>query len=70
MMAVDLTGTVPGGELKAATPRELFRGLQNLPVHNYDIAPDGKRFLVDSAQNIGSGPSPIIVVLNWKSGLK
>jgi len=69
MMAVDLTGTVPG-ELKAATPRELFRGLQNLPVHNYDIAPDGKRFLVDSAQNIGSGPTPIIVVLNWKSGLK
>ena len=69
LMAVDLTGTLPGGPFKAGTPQELFSGLSNLPPHNYDVTPGGQRFLVIAATNLAAGPSPIVVVLNWKTGL-
>jgi len=69
MMAVDLTGTMPGGPFKAGTPQELFPGLSNLPPHNYDITPGGQRFLVLAATNLAAGPAPIVVVMNWKTGL-
>lgn len=70
MMAVDLTGTVAGGQFKAGTPQELFAGLLGgLNPHNYDITPGGQRFLVLAATNLAAGPSPIVVVLNWKTGL-
>ena len=70
LMAVDLTGTVPGGELKVGTPQQLFAGLQALAPHNYDVTPGGRRFLLVAAQNLVTGPAPIVVVLNWKSGLR
>ena len=71
LTAVDLTGTVPGGEFKAGTPQELFDGLLGgFPPHNYDVTPGGRRFLLLAAQNLATGPTPIVVVLNWKSGLK
>jgi len=70
LMAVDLTGTMPDGPLKAGTPQELFPGLQNVPPHNYDLSPDGRRFLVLSPETVLGASPPIIVVFNWKSGLK
>ena len=69
LLAVDLSGTVPGGQFKAGTPQELFPGLSNLPPHNYDVTPGGQRFLVLAEGNLGAGASPIVVVLNWKTGL-
>ena len=70
LMAVDLTGTVPGGEFTAGTPQELFTGLRGIsPPHNYDVTPGERRFLLVGAQ-LATGPRPIVVVLNWKSGLK
>ena len=47
-MAVDVTATAPGGEFKAGTPRELFVGLRGLGGHNFDVSPDGRRFIVNS----------------------
>jgi TolB protein len=70
LMAVDLTGTVPGGAFKAGAPQRLFIGLQNLPPHNYDVTSGGRRFLVLSTGSVADGPTPIVVVLNWMTGLK
>ena len=67
MMAVGLT--VTGGDLKASVPRQLFTGLQGFPPHPYDIDPLRNRFLVDTNQDLSTGPV-LVVVLNWKSGLK
>ena len=68
MMVVDITGTVQGGKFKAGTPQGLFPGLSNLPPHNYDVTPGGRRFLVVAGANLAAGPAPIVVVLNWKTG--
>jgi hypothetical protein len=71
MTAVELIGTQPGGEFKAGTPQELFRGLRGgLPPHNYDVTPGGRRFLIVSGQDLEAGPPLIVVVMNWTSGLK
>jgi Tol biopolymer transport system component len=71
MMAVDLAGTVAGREFKAGAPRQLFTGLQGLLPHNYDLSPKGDRFLVDTNRDLSStAAAPIVVVLNWKTGLK
>ena len=70
LMAVDLTGTVPGGQFKAGAPRELFQGLLPLGPHNYDVTPGGRRFLLLAAPTLSAGGSPIVVVLNWMSGHK
>ena len=63
MMAVDLTGTIAGREFKAGTPHELFTGLRALGPHNYDITPDGKRFLVVTLEGQNAVPSPVVIVL-------
>ena len=68
LTAVDVTGTAPGGEFKAGTPRELFAGLRGLGGHNFDVSPDGKRFIVIS-EGLETSSAPIVVVLNWMSGL-
>jgi serine/threonine protein kinase len=42
-----------------------------IPPHNYDLAPDGDRFLLVTNRDAAAAPvTPIVVVLNWKSGLK
>jgi Tol biopolymer transport system component len=71
MMAVDIT-TKP--ELIASKPRMLFQGRYEqapFPNSNYDISPDGQRFLMlkpgDSAE---TAPTQINVVLNWFEELK
>ena len=71
MMAVDIT-TQPG--FAAGKPRMLFEGqYQPTPatIPNYDVTPDGQRFLmlkpVEQAQ---AAPTQINVVLNWFEELK
>jgi serine/threonine-protein kinase len=72
MMAVEIT-TKPS--FSAGTPKVLFEGqYQSLPTistPNYDVSPDGQRFLmlkpIEAAQ---SAPTQINVALNWFEELK
>jgi serine/threonine protein kinase/Tol biopolymer transport system component len=71
MMAVDIS-TQPG--FAAGKPRMLFQGRYEpapFPTTNYDVSPDGQRFLmlkpVDQAE---AAPTQINVVLNWFEELK
>jgi hypothetical protein len=71
MMAVDIA-TQPG--FTAGKPRMLFEG-QYLPTPatfpNYDVAPDGQRFLMlKPSEQTASAPTQINVVLNWTEELK
>jgi Tol biopolymer transport system component len=71
MMAVDIA-TQPG--FTAGRPRMLFEG-QYVPTpgtnSNYDISPDGQRFLMlKPRESPGSAPTQINVVLNWFEELK
>jgi len=71
MMAVDIT-TQPG--FAAGNPRMLFEG-QYVPtpgtVPNYDVSPDGERFLMlKSTDREQAAPTQINVVLNWFEELK
>jgi eukaryotic-like serine/threonine-protein kinase len=70
MLSVDLAGTVPGGAFKSGVPQRLFQGLQSLPPHNYDVDPGGRRFLVVTSRAVQYRPAPIVVVLNWMTGLR
>ena len=69
MMAVDVGG---GQEFKAGVPKVLFQApILNddaaLSYFHWDVTPDGKRFLVDT---VPASAEPLIVVLNWTSGVK
>jgi Tol biopolymer transport system component len=72
LMAVDVA---EGPILKASAPRTLFQvplaqiGHNNggLQVLAWDVAPDGKRLLIDTAT---TSPEPVTVVLNWTAELK
>ena len=71
MMVVELT-TQPG--FAAGTPRMLFEG-PYVPTPttppNYDISPDGQRFLMlKPSESTGVAPTQINVVLNWFEELK
>jgi Tol biopolymer transport system component/predicted Ser/Thr protein kinase len=72
MMAVDIA-TQPG--FAAGKPRMLFEG-PYLPtgttIQNYDVSPDGQRFLMLKAdeQTSSSAPTQIVVVQNWFEELK
>jgi serine/threonine-protein kinase len=71
MMAVDVT-TKPS--FSAGKPRMLFEG-QYQPnqgaVANYDVSPDGQRFLMlKPVAQAQAGPTQINVVLNWFEELK
>ena len=60
-------------ELSVGTPRLLFEGRflpgPNWARRNYDISPDGQRFLmIQREQDLV--PTEIIVVLNWFEELK
>ena len=70
MMAVDIT-TQP--DFAAGKPRMLFEGqYQPAPVTtpNYDVSPDGQRFLMLKPSEQGAAPTQINVVLNWFEELK
>jgi eukaryotic-like serine/threonine-protein kinase len=71
MMAVDIA-TQPG--FAAGTPRVLFEGRYepaSVPVSNYDVSPDGQRFLMlKPVEQTEAAPTQINVVLNWFEELK
>lgn len=71
MMAVDV---VTHPNFTAAKPRILFEGhylLSPATSANYDVSPDGQRFLMlKSAEAGGAAPTQINVVLNWFEELK
>jgi eukaryotic-like serine/threonine-protein kinase len=64
-MAVDVNTT---GIFQAGVPKPLFRVAAGLVF--WDVAPDGKRFLMPAATAASRGTSPFTVVLNWQSALK
>jgi dipeptidyl aminopeptidase/acylaminoacyl peptidase len=71
MMAVDIA-TQPS--FAAGKPRMLFEG-PYLPtaatIQNYDVSPDGQRFLMlKPSESAESSPKQINVVLNWFEELK
>ena len=70
MMAVDIT-TQPG--FSAGKPRIRFAG-QYVPTPattpNYDVSPDGQRFLMLKAIEQEQAATQINVVLNWFEELK
>ncbi|HXP87395.1 MAG TPA: protein kinase [Bryobacteraceae bacterium] len=63
-MAVDID-TSKG--FQAGTPRRLFATPPPMLNIDWDIAPDGKRFLFVTTPNAGR-PEPFTVVLNWEAG--
>jgi eukaryotic-like serine/threonine-protein kinase len=72
MMAVDIA-TKPG--FAAGKPRMLFEGPYRptgSTIQNYDVSPDGQRFLMlkSGEQNSSSAPTQIVVVQNWFEELK
>jgi hypothetical protein len=71
MMAVDIA-TRPG--FAAGKPRVLFEGEYvptPLTFPNYDVSPDGQRFLMlKPAEATEGAPTQINVVLNWFEELK
>ena len=70
MMAVDIS-TKP--HFSPGTPVMLFQG-SYLPTPitfpNYDVSPDGKRFLMTQASSQAGASSQIIFVLNWADELE
>ena len=71
MMAVDI-GTQPS--FAAGKPRMLFEGRYvppPVPIVNYDVSPDGQRFLMlKPNESAEAAPTQINVVLNWFEELK
>ena len=71
MMAVEVN-TQPS--FSAGTPRTLFEGRYEsapVPLYNFDISPDGQRFLmVKSSEQEQVAPTQINVVQNWFEELK
>jgi Tol biopolymer transport system component len=72
MMAVEIA-TKPS--FSAGTPKVLFEGqYQSLPTistTNYDVSPDGRRFLMlKPTEQAQAAPTQINVVLNWFEELK
>jgi serine/threonine protein kinase/Tol biopolymer transport system component len=74
LMAVDVTTT--GGAVKLGIPKALFRapvlggtgGAINLS-WRWDISPDGKRFLINTALD-DAASAPLTVLLNWPAALR
>jgi Tol biopolymer transport system component len=71
MMAVDIANQ---HGFVAGKPRMLFEGRYEqapVPVTNYDVSPDGQRFLMlKPAEQAQAAPTQINVVLNWFEELK
>jgi Tol biopolymer transport system component len=71
MMAVDIATQA---SFVAGKPRMLFEGLYvppPVPIQNYDVSPDGQRFLMlKSTGSTEAAPTQINVVLNWFEELK
>jgi len=62
-----------GSALEIGIPRQVFEA-RSLAAsgpfgHAYSVAPDGRRFLVNMAQE-GGNAVPLTLVVNWTAGLK
>jgi hypothetical protein len=75
IMAVPINAALgPKPVFEPGTPQPLFethlaqttRG----GVFEYDVTPDGKRFLLDSTVEDSTSVLPLTVVVNWAVGLK
>jgi hypothetical protein len=70
-MAADIT-TVPS--FRAGKGRLLFEGpyARSVPVRSYDIAADGRRFLMvlPAEKKMSEPPTQVTIVLNWIEELK
>jgi len=73
IMAVDVT---PGNAFKAGQPKPLFRipssaGV-NGPEFNWDVSPDGSKFLMNVIPTVGDSGQPVNITIeqNWTAGLK
>jgi hypothetical protein len=67
MMAVNISS---GGDLRLSQPRQLFEqryAFQNISIANYDVSPDGQRFVMVKDE---AGSGRLNVVLNWFEELK
>jgi Tol biopolymer transport system component len=70
MMSVDLTAQP---NLSLGKPRVLFEGVYLLTLltgANYDVTPDGKRFIMLKDASPDNSPTQINIVLNWFEELK
>jgi len=56
-----------GQSFEAGTPTPLF--VSAVDIADYDVTPDGKRFLISIAGEV-RGSDPVTIVLNWTSALK
>jgi hypothetical protein len=67
-------GDYQATELSAGKPKVLFEGpYEPVPARlpNFDVSPDGQRFLMLKPADTGeSGPTQINVVVNWFEELK
>jgi Tol biopolymer transport system component len=77
LMSSEMSVSEEGRTFNAGPLQQLFAGLQNVPAHNHDVVPDGSRFLIITTQAVGDAggagsqtAAPIVVVLNWRTGLK
>ena len=69
MMAVPVATTPT---FSAGTPKALFKGRYfDAGGHDYDVAPDGQRFLMlKNSESISASMLPIILIENWQEELK
>ena len=73
MAAAVREAPAPKPEFIAQAPQRLFKThlAQTLRgvLFQYDVTPDGKRFLLNSTSNVSSPAAPLAVVINWVSTL-
>ena len=65
VMAVEVE---PGPAFRAGTPKMLFEG--RFERGGYDVAPDGRRFLMMQSAQADTGPPQLHVVMDWFEELK
>ncbi len=68
MMAAEVTEK--GSALQIGRVQSLFQARPAFgPSHAYDVAPDGRRFLIDTAVGEESA-APLTLVVNWTAALR
>ncbi len=61
--------TLEGTHAEVGTERQLFQLHAVVPRYSYDVSADGKRFLVNTADNQAAS-APLTLVVNWRALLK
>jgi eukaryotic-like serine/threonine-protein kinase len=73
LMAVDVRTAQhfePGVPRALFDPHTYVAGGTNALSFRYDVAPDGKRFLVNTYESSAEKTAPIVIVLNWTAGVR